>query len=146
MLKFFLISSIILTSFSEAFTQSGLPGFLPGTWKAENSETYEHWDKLNDNSFKGLMYKMKDGEMVVTEYLDLKISNGKVIYTATVLNQNNGKGVDFKLNQTSGIFSFENPDHDFPKFIRYQLLSENRMTVTVGTNERNFSINFQKVK
>jgi hypothetical protein len=139
---FTLLISIIL---SQSFAQS-LPEFLPGTWKVENSETYEHWDKINDNNFKGFSYKMKDGKMVVTEYLEIKRNDNEVIYTATVLNQNQGIGIDFKLTPSDSLYSFENPHHDFPKFIRYQSMSENKMKATVGTDENNFILVFQKIK
>ncbi|HPE74833.1 MAG TPA: DUF6265 family protein [Draconibacterium sp.] len=145
MIKSFLVAFLISMTIAEGFAQS-LPGFLAGTWKVENSENYEHWDKMNENNLKGISYKMINGKMVVTEYLDIKKTDGKIVYTATVLNQNNGIGIDFVLNSSEGLFSFENPVHDFPKFIRYKHISENKMSATVGTNENNFTLNFEKLK
>ena len=145
MRKSILFTLLISITISQSFAQS-LPEFLQGTWKVENKETYEHWDKINDNNFKGFSYKMKDGKMVVTEYLEIKRSDKEVIYTATVLNQNQGIGIDFKLTPSDSLYSFENPSHDFPKFIRYQSISENKITATVGTEEDNFILVFQKIK
>ncbi len=48
-----------------AFAQSDFPDFLQGTWKVENKEMYEHWDKLNENSLKGFSYTIESGEMTV---------------------------------------------------------------------------------
>ena len=141
---FFLIF-LISTTLTKVLAQK-LPDFLQGTWKVENNETYEHWDKINDNNLKGFSYKTKDGKMVVTEYLEIKRNDKDVIYTATVLNQNQGIGIDFKLTQSDSLYSFENPSHDFPKFIRYQSISENKITATVGTEEDNFILVFQKIK
>ncbi len=145
MRKIFLVALIITVTTATGFAQS-LPEFLAGTWKVENSETYEHWDKINENNFKGISYKMINGKMVITEYLDIKKTDGKIVYTATVLNQNNGIGIDFNLTSSDSLFSFENPVHDFPKFIRYKHISENKMSATVGTNEDNFTLNFEKLK
>ena len=145
MIKSFLVALIISVTTATGFAQS-FPEFLAGTWKVENSETYEHWDKINENNFKGISYKMINGKMVITEYLDIKKTDGKIVYTATVLNQNNGIGIDFNLTSSDSLFSFENPVHDFPKFIRYKHISENKMSATVGTNENNFTLNFEKLK
>ncbi len=145
MIKSILVALLISVTISAGFTQS-LPEFLAGTWKVENSETYEHWDKINENNFKGISYKMINGKMVITEYLDIKKTDGKIIYTATVLNQNKGIGINFKLTYSDSLYSFENPVHDFPKFIRYKHISESKMSVIVGTNENNFTLNFEKLK
>lgn len=146
-MKSILFISIFLTSttFTQVLAQK-LPDFIQGTWKVENKETYEHWDKINDNLFKGFSYKMKDGKMVVTEYLEIKRNDTVVIYTATVLNQNQGIGINFKLTPSDSLYSFENPSHDFPKFIRYQSISENKMTATVGDDEDSFILIFHKIK
>ncbi len=145
MSKILLIVFLISISSTLGFTQS-LPDFLPGTWKVENKETYEHWNKINDNSYKGLSYQIKEGKMLVTEYLEINRAENEIIYTATVLDQNQGIGIDFKLNQTDSIYSFENPNHDFPKYIRYQKLTENSMKASVGTTDNHFTLIFKKVK
>ena len=112
--KLFLSLFLISATFTQVLAQQ-LPDFLPGTWKVENKEIYEHWDKINDNNLKGFSYKMKDGKMVVTEYLEIKRNDKNVIYTATILKQNQGIGIDFKLTQFDSLYSFENPSHNFPK-------------------------------
>lgn len=146
-MKSILFISILLTSttFTQVLAQK-LPDFIQGTWKVENKETYEHWDKINDNNLKGFSYKIKDGKMVVTEYLEIKRIDKDVIYTATVLKQNQGIGIDFKLTPSDSLYFFENPSHDFPKFIRYQSISENKMTATVGNDEDSFILIFHKIK
>ena len=136
----FVLFSIVSTSAQK------LPVFLEGTWKLENKETYEHWDLVNTNKLKGFSYKLIDGKMSVTEYLEINKRGEDIIYTATVINQNQGVGIDFKLVQSVSLYSFENDNHDFPKFIRYQLVSENKLKATVGTNENSYTLVFQKVK
>lgn len=115
-----------------AFAQKQMPRFLEGAWKMENRESYEYWSKLSDNNFKGFSYQMKNGEMKVSEYLDISIKEGNVVYTATVINQNQGQGVSFTLTPSDSAFVFENPEHDFPKKIVYKPLNENSIQVSVS--------------
>jgi uncharacterized protein YciI/Fe-S cluster assembly iron-binding protein IscA len=113
------------------YAQSAFPDFLQGTWKMENKEIYEHWDMLNNNTLKGFSYKIRNQQMVISEYLDVTRQGKEIIYTATVLNQNQGKGINFKLTKTDSTFTFENPDHDFPKKIIYQKLTDTEIYVQV---------------
>lgn len=62
---------IMLLMADTIFAQSGFPDFLQGTWKMENRETYEHWDKLNDHRLKGFSCRVAAGEIKVSEYLDI---------------------------------------------------------------------------
>ena len=127
------------------FAQSGIPAFLQGTWKMENKEIYEHWDVLNDHSMQGFSYKMKDGQMVVSEYLKVYQKEDEVFYTATVLNQNQGKGIDFKLSKKDSVYTFENPDHDFPKNIVYHRLNDTEIYVQVSDGkQRGFAYKMAK--
>lgn len=122
-----------------------LPVFLEGTWKLENKETFEHWDLVNTDKLQGFSYKLTDGKMFVTEYLEINKIGEDITYTATVLNQNNGTSIDFKLIKSDSLYSFENTAHDFPKFIRYKFESENKLEVKIGTVENNFTLVFIKI-
>jgi len=134
---------LILTDI--AFTQSALPDFLQGTWKVEGKEIYEHWDKLNDNSLKGFSYTMENAEMKISEYLDISRNANEIVYTATVLDNNNGKGISFRLTSADSSFTFENPDHDFPKKIVYHKLNHSEIFVQVSDgNLKGFSFKMKK--
>ena len=111
---------------------SVFPDFLQGTWKIENQEVYEHWDKLNSGTLKGFSYELKDGRLSVSEYLEIVKVDSDVIYTAFVLNQNGGESVNFKLKRSDSLFVFENPDHDFPKRIVYHKVSDQEIFVKVS--------------
>lgn len=128
------------------FGQSELPYFLEGTWKMEGKEIYEHWDKLNEQTLKGFSYSLKDGQLSVSEYLEIAENETRVVYTATVINQNQGKGVEFKKNTINdGTFTFENPNHDFPKKIVYKQLSETEIFVQVSDGkQKGFSYKMNK--
>lgn len=120
--------------------------FLQGKWKVENKETYETWKLNTDNTLTGSSYKVKDGKEVVSENLSIITSGDKIVYTATVLNQNSGKPVEFTLNkEISTKASFENLNHDFPKKIQYTKLDDKTLFVEVlGKGDRGFSFKMMK--
>lgn len=129
-----------------AFSQVSLPYFLEGTWKMENREVYEVWEAPENEKMNGYSYRVREGEEVITEYLEIKLQDDDVIYTATVLNQNEGCGIDFVLNRPDSLtWSFENPDHDFPKVIQYQKRSDSEIYVRVsGGGDREFTYKMDK--
>ena len=122
--------------------------FLIDTWQVEGKQNFESWKKENDTVFIGLGYKIKDSISTVTETLKLQVVKDNIVYTATVPNQNEGEAIPFTLNTSRhDLFSFENPDHDFPKKIQYQLTSEGKIMVNVlGENDKGFSFYFIKPK
>lgn len=130
-MKYLLILSLLFGSFP-MHAQTIFPEFLIGTWKAGNQEVYEHWDKANELSLKGLSYTIYDDHIAVTEYLDISQKDNSILYTATVLGQNEGKGVPFRLTKSDSLFIFENPDHAFPKKITYHPQSDQEIQVTIS--------------
>jgi uncharacterized protein YciI len=134
-MKHILIIIIVVMNYI-AFAQCDFPYFLSGTWKIENKEMYEHWDSLGINAMRGFSYKMMNGQQEITEYLDINRLEDGTFYSASVLNQNQGKGIDFRLTKTDSAFVFENPDHDFPKKIVYQRLSDSQVFVQVSDGKQ----------
>ncbi len=132
----YILTIFLLVAVKFTFAQTTFPDFLVGTWKMENQETYEHWDKLDANKLKGLAYKVEDGKMVVAEYLDIQKVKKKIVYTATVLDQNGGVGINFTLTQSDSSFVFENPKHDFPKKVIYQRVSDSEIYVQVSDGKQ----------
>jgi uncharacterized protein YciI len=128
-----------------ATAQPNFPLFLEGTWKMEDKEIYEHWDKLNNNTLKGISYSLDNGKISVIEYLDIYHTKKDIILSASVKNQNEGKSINFKLTRNGNSFKFENPKHDFPKVVEYQILSDNEMFVQVSDGkEKGFSYKMHK--
>ncbi len=142
----YIFTSLVLLSAGISFAQPDFPSFLQGTWKMDNKEVYEHWDQLGSKKLKGVSYKINEGNVVVSEYLEITEEDNEIIYTATVPNQNNGVGVDFKLSKIDTTFTFENPDHDFPKKIVYQKLNETEVYIHVSDGKRKgFSYKMRKL-
>jgi len=109
--------------------QSRLPLHLVGTWKVNGLDSYEHWDQLDESSMKGFSYEIRNGQMIVSEYLEIRQKKGKVTYTAAVRDQNQGKPIPFLMRQQHDTLIFENLNHDFPKRISYIKVSENKINV-----------------
>lgn len=139
------ITLITLFSFNNKESLKDL-NFLEGTWKMESKENYETWKVINDSEFEGNSYKIRAEKKTITEYLSIKEEEGKIIYTAKVLNQNNAQPIAFVLNnEVKNKISFENLTHDFPKKIQYTKLDETTLFVEVlGENEKGFSYKMMK--
>lgn len=132
-MKTILIATLLfcLGAAQPLFSQVSFPSFLEGTWKVDNKEEYEQWDRINEHELKGLSYALKNGQKIVSEYLKLTKIKDKIIYTALVIGQNNGKEVNFELNYQDSTYSFVNEAHDFPNFIRYTRVATNRLHIAV---------------
>jgi uncharacterized protein YciI len=140
-----LFTALLLLLMSPLVAQVQFPDFLSGTWKVEGRDNYEHWDQLNAHNMKGFSYSLKDGKMVVSEYLELQQNSNEVIYSASVLQQNGGSRIDFTLTRSDSIFQFENPHHDFPKKITYQRMTPDELYVQVSDGSQSgFSYTLKK--
>jgi uncharacterized protein YciI len=129
-----------------AFGQSDFPDFLAGTWKMQDKDIHEHWDRLDSRTLKGFSYTYRDGRMQVSEYLEIVQKGDDVVYIAAVINQNKGKGIEFRLTRTDSVFHFGNPEHDFPKSIVYRKLSENEIFVNVSDGkEKGFTYRMKRL-
>jgi hypothetical protein len=135
-----LISFLALMSIFAVSVAQEFPTFLEGTWRVINGNSYEHWDRVDHHTLKGFMFKMESGLPKVTEYLEIKQEGEKIIYSATVLDQNNGESIPFTLNHSDSVYSFENPEHDFPTIIRYTPLPDQKISVFVGTMDDGFEL------
>lgn len=145
MKKALFVFVLVISGFVSA--QNKLPDFLVGTWLSEDQTTYEHWDKLSATSMKGYAYEVRNGEIEVKEYLDLVQRKEGAFYIPSVIGQNLGKPVEFKLTSSDSTFVFENKTHDFPKKVCYKKLSDTEIFVQVlGDKNSGFSFKMKKVK
>jgi len=141
-----LFVSIYLACVVQANGQRELPTILNGTWKADNENIYEHWDILNSAQMKGISYSLEEKGMRVSEYLDISSTHEHIIYTASVLNQNNGASIPFQLIQSDSLLVFENKEHDFPQQIIYSFTSDASLKVTLkGASGKSYSYKMQKI-
>ena len=102
----------------------------------------EEWVKVDDQYLQNRGFTVKGVDTIITERVALRNTAEGIFYTSTVENQNNRQPTSFKL--TSGknnIFVFENPQHDFPKRIVYELISADSLHAYIddgnaGTKKR----------
>jgi len=105
---------------------------LAGMWEGiQGSGVYhEEWSVESDDSLKGRAYLLKKGEIKNPESLKIVQDNGEVYYVAEVAH--NSAPVKFRLTDSSdSIFVFENPDHDFPQKITYDLTVPDFLTAVI---------------
>jgi len=132
---------IMVLAFSCVDKKSIELDFLVGTWKRENKELYEVWEKNKSSEINGHSFIIKDNKKTITETLVIKKIDNQFVYEATVPDQNEGITVQFTLNtEADSILSFENDKHDFPKKIQYRKINNNQIEVSVlGEEDNSFS-------
>ena len=96
-IKILIITILISTLSFTANSQKVSPLTLKGTWKLQNSDIFERWDVLNENSMLGISYEIKNDNIKISEYIAISISENEIVYSATVVGQNNGETISFKL-------------------------------------------------
>lgn len=110
--------------------------WLLGSWtmkKSNGGALMETWVQRNDSTFsgEGLSISMT-GRSTVKEKLQLVYRSGKYYYITTVADQNNNQPVKFALTSHSDKgFVAENPEHDFPKRIMYNLIGRDSIHAVI---------------
>jgi hypothetical protein len=109
---------------------------LDGVWflPSDRGDRLEVWKIENDSTMSARVMRIKEenGDTITLETLRLTRRDTNIVYAATVKSQNQGKPVEFRLTQDDEEgFLFENPKHDNPQKIRYQVVSNREMVVTV---------------
>jgi len=97
-------------------------GWFVDRWIYTDDEetTYENWVKTNDTLYSGESYTVRDGDTIFNEQLKIEKDGDDVFYTAIV--KHNPGPVSFKLTEINNNKAvFENPKHDFPTRITYEL-------------------------
>lgn len=98
--------------------------WLKGTWTRTNSKAgqggYETWKPVDRKSMTGLGIVTKGADTVFVEKIRIELKDGQIYYVADVP-ENKGE-VWFAFTElTANGFVCENPKHDFPKKISYQV-------------------------
>jgi hypothetical protein len=99
--------------------------WLVGTWNRTNitragRSSNERWEKTADGQLKGIGVTLQSLDTIFIEKISLQLKEGAIYYVADV--PENKEPVFFKLTEiTNTGFVCENPGHDFPKKISYQV-------------------------
>lgn len=124
---------------------------LAGTWiiSKPGYDLYESWIWQNDSTLKGKSFMVKGTDTTTLENIQLTQKTTDIFYQPLVSDQNNGKIISFKLTAFSGnSFTFENPQHDYPKRIIYRFTGEKNLHASIdnGTEDAGKSSDFYFVK
>jgi len=97
--------------------------WLTGTWELRRSaggSRFEIWSLNIDGTLSGKGMRVEGTDTFLLEKIELIDRNKEFYYIATVPDQNNAMPIEFKLSKTEGtVYTFENPNHDFPQRIIY---------------------------
>lgn len=110
--------------------------WLIGNWEKKDSlgTLTESWQNLDDSTFVGQsFYITTKNDTVHRETIELMQKGDFLLYSATVQGENNGLPTPFQMTEsTDSLLVFENPKHDYPQKIRYQLNEDKSFIATVS--------------
>lgn len=108
-----------------------------------NQTGFEEWEREN-GYLTGLGVTIQQGDTVFVEKLSIEIKDHDLYYVADV--NPNVEPTYFKIFEISETgFVSENPDHDFPKKIEYQLLGDGELNVIISGDGRSVPFMFKKM-
>ena len=116
--------SMPATAQSEKSQDFNLLKQLTGKWRMQTNKgtLYEEWMQVNDSLLKGKSFRVNNGDTVLLESVELKLSNNNIYYIPVTAHQNNQQPVIFTLIKTENKqYVFENKSHDFPQRVIYEL-------------------------
>lgn len=120
--------------------------WILGTWIRQNAKAgelqQERWWRISDREFRGMGMVTRDSDTVFVEKLGILLEDGSLYYVADV--PENPTPVYFKFtSQGKQAFVSENPLHDAPKRIAYELEGK-VMTARVSWDGGGFEAVFKK--
>lgn len=149
LLAFILLLGMTASSFSQtAESDFSKLEWLAGTWNRTNitkpgRTAHERWEKSGTYSFRGYGVTMQGQDTVFLEKISIVIQDNTLYYVADV--PENNQPVYFKFTSlTPAGFVCENPDHDFPKKITYEL-DGSRLKAQISGNGKAIDYWFEKL-
>ena len=150
----FVILSLIVASFVSCKEEIPIKkvtladvNWIIGQWQTNPKVEVEVWSFKEDKyTASGLI--VNEERPRVTELMNISDKNGVLVYSVLSYGQNDNLYVDFALsNNMPKDLIFTNPNHDFPKSIRYTLVDEQTLKVVVGgTDTKNMEFIFFRSK
>ena len=101
--------------------------WLNGSWAMAEKDgvVTEEWKLVNDSLMEGRSDFIKGDTIIPFETIKLYKKDTSFYYEAKAAGQNNELPVGFRITSISDTaFVAENPEHDFPKRITYQLITK----------------------
>ena len=120
---------------SVVISKLGKTSWLIGEWEGttDGIAVTEIWKKASGNLLLGRSFSLKNSDTISSEHIELKLQDDTVFYIPKVKNQNQGQIVKFALTSyTDQTLIFENPMHDFPQKITYQLVNNDSLVAEIS--------------
>lgn len=109
--------------------------WLKGQWERinmkEGRSAHERWEVTEKEELKGWGVSMHGADTAFVEILRVVVKDGVLYYVADVPENPNPVFFKFVSIAEDG-FVCENPEHDFPKRIEYQLKGDSLKAITSG--------------
>ena len=121
--------------------------WLEGTWNRTNVKAgrtaSERWVKTDQGEFQGWGVSMNGPDTSFVEKLKIITKDNEVYYVADV--SGNKELTYFKFTElTAAGFVCEDPEHDFPKKISYQV-NGTKLKATISGNGKSIDYLFEKI-
>lgn len=110
-----------------------------GEWQSQSSygNFSEKWEKLSDSTMMGATYIVKDKDTIFEENIVLEQRNDSLFYNVLFKENNQEKSTIFYLSKsTTKELIFENPKHDFPTKIVYNLINPDSILASIHGKQK----------
>ncbi|MCW5518780.1 hypothetical protein J1N09_02950 [Aureitalea sp. L0-47] len=135
------------TKSTELTTETENFDWLLGKWKRLNEEagkeTFENWEKINENEYSGIGFTMQNGDTIKQENIRLIKSNEKWNLIVKVPEETESTaftGISHNKNE----FTCQNNEIDFPNKIKYWKNGD-KINATVSNTEFEIQFEFEKL-
>ena len=120
--------------------------WLVGTWRLARPAGFveETWVPPLGGAMLGVGRTVTEGRMTSFEFLRLEQRGDGLVYVA----QPQGRSAtEFELSDLGADFvQFENPRHDFPKWVRYERAGSSGLNATIGADAREIRFAYKRVR
>lgn len=110
-----------------------------GEWHCDSSygNFTEKWEKLSDSTMIGESNIVKGKDTIFKENIVLEQRNDSLFYNVLIKDKNQEENTSFYLTEsTDNQLVFENPKHDFPTKIIYNLIKPDSIIASIHGKEK----------
>lgn len=143
-----IFTALLMILITNCYAQQKEFRWLIGTWKLEGKNIYETWKGSANNTLEGSSYRVNGADTVGRETLRFIQEADGFVYIPDV--PGNQGPVNFKVTHyDQNGFVAENPQHDFPKLIRYRFIpgsTQDRIEASIEGDGKVIPFHYQRVK